>query len=569
MGSLLKFLCQLMPTPRAFRWLLARLLCLIVAVSVVPQARAQSTTGGAGQPAPAGKSLPGDPYITPRDSRSEEIAIELPPADKLLPMAGKLPPIRLEASYTQPVSLRDVLTYALENNLAIRISAAQMDSNKWLLVGALGRFLPDAIMNYQQQFLKGATLIGGVIPATFKTPNVVTSAGFNFPGFQGGRVVFGALFQLNTFKASKYGLKGSINDVLLQVAQRYYELMRQEALLQIQVQAVEVSRAQVKLNRQLQAAGTGTYFNVLQAETQLARDEQALLEQEVALRRAAIQLSAALNANLAVNLLSADNLVRKVRLIDPELSINDLIDIAMENRPELKQYEFLRTAARRNMQVAAAPLYPQFRFYGSVTGSGATLTKTTTFSEPSFTTVPIPGLPPLPVQANNALGVPSPVFPAGVVPNPPAPVRRQVRKSYTIGFRVDWNYPNLGVPDAANVMSAKAVARQVTLQANQQLLDVLTQVRQSYLKSQTAEKVIDVASAQVVSSAEQLRLARVRLANGVGINLDVIQAQQAWVQALANKANAIIDFNIAQAQLLRDMGIITVDTLTSGRLVRK
>ncbi|HEY9869148.1 MAG TPA: TolC family protein, partial [Candidatus Obscuribacterales bacterium] len=174
-----------------------------------------------------------------------------------------------------------------------------------------------------------------------------------------------------------------------------------------------------------------------------------------------------------------------------------------------------------------------------------------------------------PIQANNALGVPSPVFLAGVVPNPPAPVRRQVRKSYTIGFRVDWNYPNLGVPDAANVMSAKAVARQVTLQANQQLLDVLTQVRQSYLNSQTAEKVIDVASAQVVSSAEQLRLARVRLANGVGINLDVIQAQQAWVQALANKANAIIDFNIAQAQLLRDMGIITVDTLTSGRLVRK
>src|SRR5262249_55622478 len=217
---------------------------------------------------------------------------------------------------------------------------------------------------------------------------------------------------------------------------------------------------------------------------------------------------------------------------------------------------------------AAAPLYPQFQFFGSVAGNGATLTNTSTFSNPSFSTVPISN--PIPgIQAKNAFGVPSPVQPAGLVFNPPAVVRRQVRKSYIIGFHVDWNYPNFGVPDMASVQANRAIARQVTLQANQQLLNVISGLRQSYLTSQAAEKVIDVASAQVVSSAEQLRLARVRLANGVGINLDVIQAQQAWVQALANKANAIIDFNIAQAQVLHDTGVISVDTLTSGRLLRK
>jgi outer membrane protein TolC len=356
--------------------------------------------------------------------------------------------------------------------------------------------------------------------------------------------------------------------VLLQVSQFYFEVMRQEALLQIQVQAVEVSRAQLKLNKQLQAAGTGTYFNVLQAETQLAIDEQALLQQQVALRQAAIQLGAALNANLSVNLLSTENRVQKLRVFDPNLNINDLIGIAIANRPELKQYEYLRLAARRNIQVAAAPLYPQFSFFGSVAGNGATLTNTSTLSNPSFSTVPIGN--PIPgIQAKNAFGVPSPVQLAGVVFNPPAVVRRQVRKSYIIGFHVDWNYPNLGVHDLANVQANRVIARQATLQANQQLINVLSQVRQSYLTSLTAERVIDVASAQVISSAEQLRLARVRLANGVGINLDVIQAQQAWVQALANKANAIIDFNIAQAQVLHDVGVISVETMTSGRLLRK
>ena len=66
--------------------------------------------------------------------------------------------------------------------------------------------------------------------------------------------------------------------------------------LQIQTRAVEVSKAQVQLNRQLERAGTGTRFQVLQSETQLARDQQNLLTQEVGLRNSAIDLATNLNS---------------------------------------------------------------------------------------------------------------------------------------------------------------------------------------------------------------------------------------------------------------------------------
>jgi outer membrane protein TolC len=144
-----------------------------------------------------------------------------------------------------------------------------------------------------------------------------------------------------------------------------------------------------------------------------------------------------------------------------------------------------------------------------------------------------------------------------------------MKKSYTIGLRVDWNYPGLGVPTAANVWSAKALARQALLNSNQQLLNVLQQVRESYLLSQTAEREIEVTTKAVISAAEELRLSRVRLANGVGTNIDVINSQRDFTTALVNKAQAIIQFNVAQAQLLHDIGLITVDTLTSGRLVKR
>jgi len=144
-----------------------------------------------------------------------------------------------------------------------------------------------------------------------------------------------------------------------------------------------------------------------------------------------------------------------------------------------------------------------------------------------------------------------------------------MKTSYSIGLRMDYNLPGFGLPTAAAVMTAKAQARAALLNSNQQLLYVVQQVRESYLNSQTAERQIEVADKGVISSAEELRLARVRLANGVGTNIDVINAQRDFITALVQKANAIIQFNIAQAQLLHDIGVISVDTITSGRLVRQ
>jgi hypothetical protein len=48
-----------------------------------------------------------------------------------------------------------------------------------------------------------------------------------------------------------------------------------------------------------------------------------------------------------------------------------------------------------------------------------------------------------------------------------------------------------------------------------------------------------------------------------------LQAQQVWTQSLINRADAILTFNQAQVQLLRDIGVISIDSLTSGRLTKE
>jgi outer membrane factor, OMF family len=509
----------------------------------------------------------------------EAIELALPKPAELLSLGGKLPPIRLEASYTEPVSLKDVLRYAVDNNLSIRIAQTTIDSNKWLTLAAYGAFLPNILMSYQQQYLSGSSFLGGVVPVAFSTPNVSVSAGYQFFGFQGGKVLFNTLSQNAVWKAAKHALHGTLNDTLLNTAIGYYSLMRNQALLQIQTRAVEVSKAQVLLNQQLESAGTGTRFQVLQSETQLATDEQNLLNQEVALRSSSIDLATLLNLNQGVNLLSVEQQVKKIRLVDPRLDINDLVRVAVLNRPELKQYEQLRTAARRNIQVAASTLYPTLQTFGSEAGNGPTLSKTYSVTPGSFSTVAIqpqlsnispvflpttstgPNLAAFSVAANE------PALSTAQVYIPPSLESRQIRKSYTIGYAVGWNYNNAGIPQFATTMSNRALARQALLNSNTQLMNVTQQVRETYLTSVTAERQIEVTTKAVISAAEELRLATVRLQNGVGTNLDVINAQRDFTTALINKADAIIQFNIAQCQLVHDIGVVSVDNLTSGRLV--
>ena len=534
---------------------------------------AEAPSGSAGTPPFPGVS----PVIQPQfpaqgppqlsDTRVEEdIALKLPARSELMPVGANLPVIRLEASYNQPVCLKDVVNFAALYNLQIGVSREQMLAQKWLLVGALGRFAPDALMTYRTQFLAGSTLIQGIIPASFATPNAFANAGFRYYGFQGGRVLFSALQAKHNFLAAKSGLGGTINDVLLLVAKQYYDLVRAQSFLEIRVRAVETSRAQLVLNKQLENAGTGTYFNVLQADTQLAQDELNLLRQEVAFRTAAIALARTLNLDMSANLMTVDTKVQKVRLIDPDMDINALMRMAIKYRPELKQFEQLRLAARRNIQVQAAPLYPQMQFCGSYTGNGATLGPGYRVQPGSFSIVPLAGS----LAGSTLSGAGSGgISPVGAVFNPPKLAKRQMRQSYNIGIQVDWNYFSLGIPDLANVQAAKHTARQAMLQANQIFLNVLEQVRTAYLNSLISEREVDVTSRAVASSSEQLRLARVRLANGVGTNIDVLQAQQVWTNSLINKADAILRFNTAQAQLLRDIGVISTETLTSGKLAKE
>ncbi len=467
-------------------------------------------------------------------NRARSISLGQINMSELLPIGrGKLPPIKLEAAYNEQLGLKQALLYALGNNLPIRISQAGYEAQRYQFYSSLGNFLPDFTLTYRGQRTDTQKGTG--------TPFFTNSATIRYPLFQGGGVLFNSLVSMNRAKAGKSAFHASINDTMFSVYQKYNDLLLAHLLLRIRVKSVELSRAQVALNQQLKDAGVGTNFAIYQSRTQLALDKQALLQQQVALRQAALQLALLLNTNIAINFLPEEEKVSEAKLFSEQIDVNRLEIAAAKNRPELKQFEFLRRAADRNIQVAAAPLYPTFQFF---------TTKTVTKSGGSG-------------GSNNSLTGSTVIIPTGGNGGGSIGISGGGGRSFSAGFDLTWNLNGFGAVDAGNTLAARALARQAMLQSNQQIITVLQQVRSSYLNMLTAEAQVDVAGEAVVSATEQLRLANLRLRYGQGINLELIQAQREYINSLTSQAQAIIAYNVAQAQLLRDTGLISVATLTA------
>ena len=263
----------------------------------VPPAKAVPASKPAPEGAPAAVSIPLAPAVLgPRPRLNPKVAptaatqLKSGVGDLAAPNILALPtkPEMVRIQQLRPLSLAEVQNLAEVNNLNLKAIASQVDQAKSNLRSQLALWYPTL------------GLSSTALPNYITGKDVITQGGGNgrTSGSEGGsldidRYGFDATAALqyalinpqrvpavaqarDQYEKAKYQYIVSLRDLRLQAAQAYFDLQQSDDSVRIGQESVRASLVSLRDARARFQAGVATKLEVLQAETQLARDQQVL-----------------------------------------------------------------------------------------------------------------------------------------------------------------------------------------------------------------------------------------------------------------------------------------------------
>lgn len=294
-------------------------------------------------------------------------------------------------------------------------------------------------------------------------------------------------------------LNRATEQVIFEIKRDYYSLQDADSQVEIEQAAIEDATQTLRDAQLLEQAGLGTRFDVLQAEVELAQAEQRLTSANAAQATARRQLVETLSLGEQVDIVTADE-VAPVGTWD--LSLENSIILAYENRAELEQFLVNREINEAQRQIALSQIRPQLSIFGELdfleqTGDGFDPTT-----------------------------------------------------GYSVGATLQWTIFDGG--------TAKAIARQeevdIAIAENNfsnQKDEVRIEVEQAFFDLEANEENISTAQRAVELAEESLRLARLRFQAGVGTQTDVVDAQSELTTSRGNLLTAIVQYNQSFNELQR------------------
>ncbi|MBN3872900.1 TolC family protein [Nostoc sp. JL33] len=290
-------------------------------------------------------------------------------------------------------------------------------------------------------------------------------------------------------------------EIRLNVTLDYYNLQQADEQVRINSSAVQNSEASLRDAEALERAGVGTRFDVLRSQVNLANAQQDLTnarsQQQIARRQLATRLSLAQSVNI-----SASDPVQLAGLW--QLTVEETILLAFQNRPELKQRLVERRIAQFRQKVALSRLKPQVSFVSSYNLQDV-------FDD-----------------------------------------RASVLNSYSLGVQGSLRVFDGGTAKAQAAQRNIEIRIAETQFANQRN-NIRFEVEQAYSQLQSNLDNVATSTVALNQAREALNFARLRFQAGVDTQTEVINTENDLTRAEGNRVQAILDYNRALAQLQRSV----------------
>jgi OMF family outer membrane factor len=463
-----------------------------------------------------------NPSVLPPAATRLDPALQRLAAPATLALPNKVEQVRIQA--LRPLSLKDVENLAEVNNPNLKAIASQVDQAQSNLQAQLAAWYPSLNLNLSnfpaytggnQRSTQGSAAPDGLANAKQYTYtsrwDMAASLTAQWDLINPQRVpqVSAARDQ---FEQSKNQYLIALRELRLQSAQAYFQLQLSDDRVRIGQESVRASLVSLRDAKARFQAGVATKLEVLQAETQLARDHQlltdALNDQSVSRRDLARLLD--LPQNITP---TAKEPLRPVGLWTP--SLQESIVAAFAFREEIDNAILDISVSNSQANSALGAVQPFVSLFATWTGAR--------------------------YDGNEQVIVDLPGTSGWAVEN-------------SFGLNMRWNIFDGGAA-RAQYRQAKQRAQENAFRFSQTRDDVRFQVEQSFYNLGRANRNIQTTSREVISSREALRLSRLRFQAGVSTQREVVDSQRDLTQAEVRYAQALAEYNTNLAELRRRTGL--------------
>ncbi|HEK85420.1 MAG: TolC family protein [Candidatus Saccharicenans sp.] len=410
------------------------------------------------------------------------------------------------------LTLNDCLRLALEKN-PFYLSAQEKENEARAQVHqAVSGFLPSLnaqgtdILDKKVFTIEIPPMYPGQQPQRVKfdfTRTYQMSLSFSVPIFTSGRLMSGYKQANYNLLSTQESIRQNRQETILNVKKAFYGYLLARKLQEVAQESVDLAEKHLTNAKNLFEVGMATKFDLLRAEVQLANLQPQLIRAKNSLQVAEL----ALKNLLGLDLNQPVEIKGELAFQDVQPNLDEAIQKALINRPELHQLSYQRQMAGEMFKLARANNLPSVGLGGSLNYWSNSL---------SF-------------KKNNW------------------------ENYYTISLVLNIPIFN-GFANQAQAAQAQAIARELDYSLRGITESIKLEVRQAILNYQQAKEALLSQGKNVEEAQEAVRLAELNFSEGLATTLDVTSAQVALSQARTNYAQALYDCLIALAELEKATG---------------
>ncbi len=402
----------------------------------------------------------------------------------------------------KPLTLEECIAIAIVNHSALQASLKKIDVSIEKVREAKAPYYPQVDVNSAYEQAHAETFFTGrdSVTDSFRANFTLSQRLFDF-----GKTRASVDASVANKSAEKEDLERVRQGVLYDVKEAYFGLLKTSRLARLQEEALNQAKAHLRQARAFFETGVKPKFDVTQAEVEVNRVELDLLKA----RHSYLLAQATLNNKIG---LDPNTQIEIEDILKPEetsFDINLIMEESVAKRPEIKLLDERVREAEAHIRITKGEGLPTLSAQGNYQ-----------FQEATYESEGI---------------------------------EVDIGNSWSVGLSLNFTIFN-GFQTSSRVAQTKANLENLRLQQKKLKLDILLEVKQTYLNLEESKERMVLMERNLAKAKENLQIAQGRYEAQVGTLLEVTDAQVAYTTAETDKIQAFYDYQLAIARLEKAIG---------------